>query len=85
VEGEGKRGHPRGKTSGGREDELSQGNEQLLVGPDWGLRSQVRDPLEEAGSLTGGGGAGQDGMFEGLRASEHIGQDVSASGLSHEG
>jgi len=36
------------------------------LGPDWGLRSQVRDRLEEAGSLTGGGGAGQDGMFEGL-------------------
>jgi len=67
VEGGGKRRHPRGETSGGGANELSQVNEQLLVGPDWGLRSQVRDPLEEAGSLAGGGGAGQDGVFEGLR------------------
>jgi len=67
VEGGSKRGHPRRETGGGGAAELSQGNEQLLVGPDWGLRSQVRDPLEEAGSLTGGGGAGQDGMLEGLR------------------
>jgi len=57
VEGGGTRGHPRGETSGGGANELSQGNEQLLVGPDWGLRSQVRDPLEEAGSLAGGGGS----------------------------
>jgi len=41
VEGGGKQGHPRGETSGGDANELSQGNEQLLVGPDWGLRSQV--------------------------------------------
>jgi len=67
VEGGSKRGHPRRETSGGGADELSQSNEQLLVGPDWGLRSQVRDALEEARSLTGGGGAGQDGMLEGLR------------------
>jgi len=67
VEGGGKRGHPRGETSGSGTNDESQGNEQLLVGPDWRLRSQVRDPLEEAGSLAGGGGAGQDGMFEGLR------------------
>ena len=67
MEGGGKRWHPRGETSGGSANELSQGNEQLLVRPDWGLRSQVRDPLEEAGYLAGGGGAGQDGMFEGLR------------------
>ena len=67
MEGGGKRGHPRGETSGGGANELSQGNEQLLVRPDWGLRSQVRDPLEKAGSLVGGGGAGQDLMFEGLR------------------
>jgi len=67
VEEGGKRGHHRGETSGSGANELSQGNEQLLVGPDWGHRSQVRDPLEEAGSLAGGGGAGQDGMFEGLR------------------
>jgi len=58
VEGGGRRGHPRRETSGGGVNELSQGNKQLLVGPDWGLRSQVRDPLEEAGSLAGGGGAG---------------------------
>jgi len=67
VEGGNKRGHPRRETSGGGVDELSQRNEQLLVGPDKGLGSQVRDPLEAAGSLRGGGGAGQDGMFEGLR------------------
>ena len=41
MEGGGKQGHPRGETSGGDANELSQGNEQLLVGPDWGLRSQV--------------------------------------------
>ena len=64
------RGHPRGETSSGGANELSQGNKQLLVGPDWGFWSQVRDPLEEAGSLTGGGGAGKDGMFEGLRGLE---------------
>jgi len=58
VEGGGKRGHPRGKTSGGGANELSQGNEQLLVRPDLGLGGQVRDSLEEAGSLKGGRGAG---------------------------
>jgi len=71
VEGGSKRGHPGGETGGSSANELSQGNEQLLVGPDRGLRSQVWNPLEEAGSLTSGGGAGQDGMFEdlwGLRA-----------------
>jgi len=67
VEGGGKRGHPQRETGGSGADELSQRNEQLLVGPDRGLGAQVRDPLEEAGSLTGGGGAGQDGMFEDLR------------------
>jgi len=67
VEGGSKWGHPRRETSGGGANELSQGNEQLLVGPDWGLRSHVRDPMEETGSLVGGGGARQDGMFEGLR------------------
>jgi len=53
-----KRRHSGRETSGGGANELSQGNEQRLVGPDWGLRGQVRDPLEEAGSLTGGRGAG---------------------------
>jgi len=67
MEGWGKRGHPRRETGGSGADELCQRNEQLLVGPDRGLRVQVRDPLEEAGSLTGGAGAGQDGMFECLR------------------
>jgi len=67
VEGGGKRGHSRRETGCGGSDELIQRNEQLLVGPDWGLRGQVRDLLEEAGSLTGRRGAGQDGMFEGLR------------------
>jgi len=66
VEGGCKRGHPRRETSGGGVDELSQGDKQLLVGPDRGLGGQVCDRLEEAGSLTGGGGAGEDGMFEGL-------------------
>jgi len=58
VKGASKRGHPGEEISGGGANKLSQGNEQLLVGPDWGLRSQVRDTLEEAGSLMGGGGAG---------------------------
>ena len=66
VEGGSKQGHPRREASGGGANELSQRNKQLLVGPDRGLWGQVRDPLEEAGSLMGGGGAGQDGMFEGL-------------------
>ena len=66
MEGGGKRGHSRRETGGSGADELSQRDEQLLVGPDRGLGVQVRDPLEEVGSLTGGGGAGQDGMFEGL-------------------
>ena len=34
-------GASQGETSGGGANELGQGNEQLLVGPDWGLRSQV--------------------------------------------
>jgi len=54
MEGGGKRGHPRRETGGSGADELSQRNEQLLVGPDRGLGAQVRDPLEEVGSLTGG-------------------------------
>jgi len=66
VEGGSKWGHPRRETSGGGANELSQRNEQLLVGPDWGLRGQVREPLEEAGSMMGGRGPGQDGIFEGL-------------------
>ena len=51
----------------GGADELSQCNEQLLVGPDWGHWGPVRDPCEEAGPLMGGQEAGEDGMFEGLR------------------
>jgi len=66
VEGGRTRGNPRRATSGGGANELGQGNEQLLVGPDRGLRGQVRDPLEEAGSLMGGRAAGQNGLFEGL-------------------
>ena len=54
MEGGSKRGHPRRETSGSDANELSQRNEQLLVGPDWGLRGQVRDTLEEAGSLMSG-------------------------------
>ena len=53
MEGGSKRRHPRGETSGGGANELSQRNEQLLVGPEWGFRSQIRDPLDEAGSLMG--------------------------------
>ena len=64
--GASKRGHSRRETSGSGANELSQRNEQLPVGPDWRPRGQVRDPLEEAGSLVGARGAGQDGMFQGL-------------------
>jgi len=66
VEGGRKRGHTRRETSGSDANELSQRNEQLLVRPDWGLRGQVRDHLEQAGSLMGGRGARNDGMFEAL-------------------
>jgi len=69
AEGGSKWGHSRRETSGGGANELSQQNAQLLVRPDWRLRGQVRDPLEEAGSLMDGRGAGQDGMFKGLLAS----------------
>ena len=41
MEGGGKRGHPRRETGGSSADELSQRNEQLLVGPDRGLGTQV--------------------------------------------
>ena len=89
MEGGGKRGHPLRDTSGSGVDELSQRNEQLLVGPDRGLRSQVRDPLEEAGSLMGGGGAGQDGVFEGLRGLRAqragcVGVRIAPRGVSRE-
>jgi len=89
VEGGSKRGHPLRETSGADADELSQRNEQLLVGPDRGLGSQVRDPLEEAGSLVGGGGAGLDGMFEGqrgLRAQRagRVGIRIAPLGVSRE-
>jgi len=66
VEGGSKRGHSRRDTSCSGANELSQRNEQLLVRPDWSLRGQVRDLLEEAGSLMGRRGAGKDGVFEGL-------------------
>ena len=66
MEGESKRGHSSRETSGSDANELSQCNDQLLVVPDCDLRCQVSDPLEEAGSLMGRRGAGQDGMFEGL-------------------
>jgi len=89
VKGGGEWGHPRGETSGGGANELSQSNERLLVGPDWGLRSQVRDPLEKAGSLAGGGGAWQDGMLEGLRGpgaqrAGRVGIRVVPRGVSRE-
>ena len=67
MQGGSKRGHPQRETSGSGAEELSQRNEQLVVRPDRGLGGQVSDPLEGGGSLAGGGGAGQDGMFEGLR------------------
>ena len=66
MEGGSKRGHSGRETTGSGANELTQRDEQLLVGPDQSLRGQVRDPLEEAGTLTGGRGAGEDGMFEGL-------------------
>ena len=66
MEGGSKWGHSGRETSGRGAHELSQRDEQLLVGPDWSLRGQVRDPQEEARSLTGGRGAPEDGMFEGL-------------------
>ena len=89
MEGGSKRGHPRRETGSSGADELSQCNEQLLVGPDRGLGVQVRDPLEEAGSLTGGGGAGEDGMFEGLRGlraqrAGHVGIGIAPRGVSPE-
>jgi len=58
VEGRGEQGHPGGETSGGGADKLSQGNKQLLVGPERALGGQVGDLLEEAGYLMGGRGAG---------------------------
>jgi len=66
VERGSKWGHSERETRCGGANELSQRDEQVLVGPDWSLRGQVRDPLEEAGSLTGGRGAGEDRMFKGL-------------------
>ena len=41
VEGGSKQGHSRRETSGGGANQLSQCNEQLLVGPDRGPRGQV--------------------------------------------
>jgi len=66
VKGGSKRQHSRREASGSRANELSQCNKQLLVGPDWGFRGQVGDPLEEAGSLMGRREAEQDGVLEGL-------------------
>ena len=37
MEGGSKWGHPRLETSGSGANELSECDEQLLVGPDWGL------------------------------------------------
>jgi len=85
VEGRSKPGHSRREASGGSANELRKCNMQLLVRPDRGLCGQLRDLLEEAGSLMGRRGAGLDGLFDGLRASEYNGQHVSASGLSHAG
>jgi len=42
-----------GETGSSGTDELSQPNEQLLVGPARCLGGQASDPLEEAGSLMG--------------------------------
>jgi len=67
VEGGSKRGHSRRETSGSSVNELSEGNKQLLVGPDRGLGSETPDPLEKARSLMGRREAGQDGVLEGLR------------------
>ena len=54
MEGVSKWGHPWRETSGSGANELSQRNEQLLVGPDRSLGNQVWEPLEDVGSLTGG-------------------------------
>jgi len=75
---------PRGEACGGCVDELSQVNEHLLVRPEVGLRAQVRDSLEERGSLKGGQGIREDGVFKDYGASEQGGQVMSGSGLSHE-
>jgi len=66
MEGGSKWRHSRRETSGSGANELNQRDEQRFVGLDRRLRGQVRDHLEEAGSLMGRRGAGEDGMFEGL-------------------
>ena len=66
MEGGSKWGHSGRETSSSGANEHSQRDEQLLVGPDRSLWGQVRDPQKETGSLTGGQGAGEDGMCEGL-------------------
>ena len=68
-EGGGEWGHSMGEAGGSGANKLSQRNEHLMGAPDWGLRGQVRDPLEEAGSQISGGGTGQDGMLKDLWAS----------------
>ena len=47
-------------------NELRKVDEQLLVGPEGGLRAQVRYLLEEMRSLSGERGAGDQGMLRGL-------------------
>jgi len=44
VKGGSKQGHSRRETGSCGADELSQCNEQLLVGPEGGLGGQVGDP-----------------------------------------
>jgi len=85
VEGGSKRGHPRRETSGGSADELSQRNKQLLVGPDRGLGGQVRDSRRRRDLWRAEEGQDRMACSKVCGASEHNRQDVSASGLSHEG
>jgi len=53
VDGEDKGWHPRGKTSSGDTNILSQAGEHVLVRQEGGLGTNVGDPLEELGSLSG--------------------------------
>ena len=89
MEGGSKWGHSGRETSGSGANEISERDEELLVGSDRSLRGQVRDPLEEAGSLTGGRGAGEDGMSEGLwdlgkQWARRVGIRIVPQGVSRE-
>jgi len=66
VKRQGKWGHPRRETCDNGADELSQVDKHLLVGPEQSLGAQIRDSLEQVGSLKGGQETGEDGVFKGL-------------------